>query len=364
MYWSTSVHPGQISNVDAVYIQQGSVSIRSNGLYRSTAATVRLVQDYVEGVEVVEHEALPAKFHVSDDKQVRFSGGNLQYLTETEQWIFAPTQYNIRGNANLRVTAAGDTVFGKALDLFGWSTRYRRAAFGISLYDQSRYQDTTFVDWGGNAIINSGNQPDQWRTLTQDEWLYLFRHTPWTIAQVEGVWGCMLVPDEDALPQKIAVDIIPNGTSDATSWKYTPADYQLNTYTAEQFEQMEVAGVVFLPFAGTRSLQNQVRNAGAEGIYWSSTYTGGTSKRAQRMCFDHRSAAVVGGAFNNAYSVRLVQDVAPETAVPTTTSAPETDVRKVLRNGQVLIERNGKTYTILGNDLTNDSPNPLKEGAQ
>lgn len=169
MYWSTSVHPGQISNVDAVYIQQGSVSIRSNGLYRSTAATVRLVQDYVEGVEVVEHEALPAKFHVSDDKQVRFSGGNLQYLTETEQWIFAPTQYNIRGNANLRVTAAGDTVFGKALDLFGWSTRYRRAAFGISLYDQSRHQDTTFVDWGGNAIINSGNQPDQWRTLTQDE---------------------------------------------------------------------------------------------------------------------------------------------------------------------------------------------------
>lgn len=350
MYWSTSVHPAQ-RNVEVVYIQQGSVSMRPNGLSRSMAATVRLVQDYVEGVEVVERETLPAEFPVSDDKQVRFSGGNLQYLTETEQWIFAPTQYNIRGNANLRVTAAGDTVFGKALDLFGWSTQYKRAAFGISLYNASLYKDTTFVDWGGNAIINSGNQPDQWRTLTQDEWLYLFRHTPWTIAQVEGVWGCMLVPDEDALPQKIAVDIITGGTPDATSWKYTPADYQLNTYTAEQFEQMEAAGVVFLPFAGTRSLQNQVRNAGAEGIYWSSTYTGGTSKKAQRICFDHRSAAVVGGAFNNAYSVRLVQDVTSGTAVPATASEPATTVRKVLRNGQILIEKNGKTYNILGQSL-------------
>lgn len=202
-YWSASVHPNQISNVDAIYMKKGLVQVREQGFYRSNACAVRLVQDYVEGVEVVEREALPAKFHVSDDKQVRFSGGNLQYLTETEQWIFAPAQYNIRGNANLRVTAAGDTVFGKALDLSGWSTRYKRAAFGISLYDASLYKDTTFVDWGGNAIINSGNQPDQWRTLTQDEWLYLFRHTPWTIVQVEGVWGCMLVPDEDALPHSL-----------------------------------------------------------------------------------------------------------------------------------------------------------------
>ena len=51
---------------------------------------------------------------------------------------------------------------------------------------------------------------------------------------------------------------------------------------------------------------------------------------------------------SNACAVRLVQDVAPETAVPTTTSAPETDVRKVLRNGRVLILRNNKTYTLTG----------------
>ncbi len=350
VYWSASVHPGGISNVDVIYMEQGQVAIREQGWDRSLAAAVRLVQDYVEGVEVVEREALPATFHVSEDKQVRFSGGNLQYLTETDQWIFAPTQYNIRGNANLRVTAAGDTVFGKAIDLFGWSTRYKRGAFGISLFDPSLYKDTAFVDWGGNAVINSGNQPDQWRTLTKDEWLYLLRHTPWTIARVEGIWGCMLVPDEDALPQKIAVDIITGGTPDATSWTYTLADYQLNIYTAGQFEQMEAAGVVFLPFAGTRNLKNQVRNVGTDGIYWSSTYTGGTSKTAQRMCFGNRSAAVVGGAFNNAYSVRLVQDVTSGTAVPATASDTATTVRKVLRHGQILIEKNGKTYTILGQE--------------
>jgi len=63
-----------------------------------------------------------------------------------------------------------------------------------------------------------------------------------------------------------------------------------------------------------------------------------------------------------AYDMTLTAEFAEDEhmAVDNTTLSPATEVRKVLRNGQVLIERGGKVYTITGQELTNDSPNPLK----
>ena len=71
------------------------------------------------------------------------------------------------------------------------------------------------------------------------------------------------------------------------------------------------------------------------------------------------------GVTDNPYLLTATEDLTleaqfvPTTAVENVSADGDTDVRKVFRNGQVYILRNGKIYTITGQDLTSDSPNDL-----
>ena len=240
-------------------------------------------------------------FSVSADKQVSFAKGNLQYQASTKTWRFAENQYDYIGSDNSNIS---DTYSGW-IDLFGWSGSTGSAKWGISTSaDYSDYSGD-FVDWGTNTI--GTDAPDTWRTLTIDEWQYLFMHTRWTMAKVNGTLGFMLLPADFVVPAGLTISILGDGNMSDNYKNFSESDYSANVYTVSQFSQLESAGVVFLPCAGCRG-GSSVIFVGSSGYYWSAT-PGGTAD-ARSMNFSSTYACTDGwGDRGNGQSVRLVQDL-------------------------------------------------------
>ena len=176
-------------------------------------------------------------------KRVWFSRGNLQYQASTDTWRFAENQYDYIGNAAGNNTAAGSRDTQSAwIDLFGWGTANNPTI---------TTGNSTFTDWGINAISNGGNTGNLWRTLTKDEWEYLLKSRPtasekrYAWATVNGIKGVILFPDD------WATDFTPGTIVSLSDW--------VNNYEAK--------GTVFLPAAGYRS-GTTVSSAGGCCYYW------------------------------------------------------------------------------------------------
>ena len=240
-------------------------------------------------------------FYVSADKQVSFAKGNLQYQASTKTWRFAENQYDYIGSDNSNIS---DTYSGW-IDLFGWSGNTATAKWGIGTSQSNSDYSGDFVDWGTNTI--GTDAPNTWRTLTYDEWQYLFMHTRWTMAKVNGTLGFMLLPADFVAPQGLSVSILGDGNMSDTYKNFSESDYSSNVYTVSQFSQLESAGVVFLPCAGYR-YGSSADGVGSGGYYWSAT-PGGTDY-ARDMDFYSAGANTYGWySRNGGLSVRLVQDL-------------------------------------------------------
>ena len=206
-------------------------------------------------------------FSVSASKQVYFSPGNLQYHPANKKWRFAANQADYVGSANSNIYA----TYNGWIDLFGWGTGNAPTK---SSTDYSDYQ--TFVDWGTNQI--GSDAPNTWRTLSKDEWVYIFYNRPnaqflFALGSVKGVNGTIILPDNWTTPAGVSfVASTTNGLSWQGSYYYNSngTNYGDNTYTSEQWSKMEQAGAVFLPASGLR-WGTGVRNVGNDGSYWSSS---------------------------------------------------------------------------------------------
>ena len=206
-------------------------------------------------------------FSVSAYHQVTFSPSNLQYHPKNDVWRFAENQWDYVGEANSNIAAAYDGW----IDLFGWGTgNYPTKSSTI----EEDYYD--FVDWGRNQIGDSS--PKTWRTLSKDEWNYIFYNRPnaqslFALGSVNGVNGTIILPDNWTTPAGVSfVASTTNGLSWQGGYYYNSngTNYGDNTYTSEQWSKMEQAGAVFLPASGSRSDTN-VGDVGNIGRYWSST---------------------------------------------------------------------------------------------
>lgn len=202
---------------------------------------------------VAGNGVLPGKFSVSSGKQIQFSQGNLQYQASTKTWRFAETQYDIIGTANTNISSS----YTGWIDLFGWGTGNKPTLASTNDKDYA-----TFTDWGVNKISNGGNKANMWRTLTHEEWEYLFQTR--TNAQnlcgqatVAGVHGFVFLPDNWSTPSTL-------------TWQAMPCDWTTNQYNVSDWSKMETAGAVFLPTAGRRA-GTEVYAFGTTGCYWSST---------------------------------------------------------------------------------------------
>jgi len=225
--------------------------------------------------------AINGKFSVSSSQKVYFSKGNLQYQGSTQKWQFAANQYNYIGNNNSNIAQN----YSGWIDLFGWGTSgwncgniYYRPHCSISSSIEygppGNYSLTGSYansDWGQyNAISNGGNVSRQWRTLTKDEWNYVFNMRTTTSgiryakAKVSNVNGVILLPDDWS-----------TSFYSLSNTNNSNASFSSNTITATQWATLEQHDAVFLPAAGYR-YGTSVNYVGSYGRYWSaSSYSSG-----------------------------------------------------------------------------------------
>lgn len=221
----------------------------------------------------IEHEregALSGWFSISEETQVRFAKGNLQYNAALNKWRFAENQYDFVGKDNENVSPD----YNGWIDLFGWGTsgwdcgsayyrpydtvmdsNYGPSEIGLGgIYDYS--------DWGCfNSIVNGGNDSAFWHTLDGPDWQYLlfYRHgMTYTYGIVHDVKGMLLFPDQWENPQGIAI----------TKSK----DCADNVFSVDQWNVLESEGVVFLPMAGSRIIGKYMGNDSlCSSWYWTSS---------------------------------------------------------------------------------------------
>lgn len=249
-------------------------------------------------------------FSISETRQVVFSPGNLQYCPKTDLWRFAPNQYDYIGEGNNYI---GQDYEGW-IDLFGWGTGDNPTLHTIDTQDYA-----TFTDWGINSI---GKDPQNtWRTLTNDEWNYLLFLRPnacayYTVAQVNGTNGLILLPDNWTAPKDI---VIASGMN-----TYVPGDdlyaaYQ--TFTVSEWKKLEKNGAIFLPAAGSRypadfyGTEINTSSFQEVGKYWTSTkyfvpgYDNWESGESYYLHF-YSGELYTRGHYNvYGFSVRLAKDI-------------------------------------------------------
>ena len=278
-----------------------------------------------------ENGASIAVFTVASGRTVHFSKGNLQFTTTgthatadggtaTGTWRFAEHQYDCRYAENTSISS----TYAGWIDLFGWGTSgwnsgavcYQpwSTSTGCSdYYPRCSYLNNLTgscanADWGVyNAISNGGNQAGMWRTLTNNEWDYLVRNrnastvsgvanARYAKATIGSVTGLIIFPDSFTMPTGISVA--------ASSINSGSAEYADNTYTTEQWSQLEANGAVFLPEAGYR---NDHMFLVGSGCYWSSTHCDNHSESAYLLHFIS-SVSTYFHYRSYGQSVRLVKD--------------------------------------------------------
>mgnify|MGYP004608888635 FL=1 len=355
-YSSSSLLENYSDNVWIVTFNHEEVYRHSNN--RNNGLSVRPVQDKQE--EEVEPAYVAKPFTVADGKQITFSGGNLQYTRSTQTWAFAEHQYDMLGTDNVDGGSKSyDATYGydktgsalaDKIDLFGWSGSTGSAKWGISTSTDNSDYSGDFVDWGTN--IGDGST---WYTLTADEWDYLLDERSdadqlVVVARIqlgEKIYanGLVLLPDDWTCPAGVTFN---SGFSNTYSVQ-AYADHR--TFTLSDWQQLEAAGAVFLPASGFRE-GSFVVYVQSSGYYWSAAPDG--SDKAYYMYFISDSYASYNYSRNrySGLAVRLVKDysnVSTDTATPS--AANTAIVRKVLRNGQILILRNGICYDLHGRIL-------------
>lgn len=209
-------------------------------------------------------------FSLSDQLQVYFSQGNLQYQASTQTWRFADNQWDYVGteipdqNGFYGGTVPGSSNHLISMDYSGWIDLFAWGSANCPTIINNM-TITDFVDWGTKPISNAGGHAYPWRTLTRDEWDYLLygRLTPsrarFTLGVVNNIRGLILLPD-DWTTSIYQLNHVNDGFN---------SHYEDNTIPEETWKDvLEAHGAVFLPWAGYRG-QNNVYAVGRIGRYWS-----------------------------------------------------------------------------------------------
>lgn len=312
------------------------------------------------------------KMWVSEDKQVYLSQGILMYNYNTYHARFADSQLDAYGS---------DPVNGY-MTMFGWSTT--GSNYGQSEYRYSQtgydYYSGDFVDWG--TLIGDG-----WRSLSAEEFVNMMDYThlidddfDWPLTGVKvckedgtPVWGTIIMPktwksfsdnDRTRFENPTTHDYFYHGGV------YNDIPLIANVL----WQQMEKDGAFFLPAAGTWGSGHH-EGLGYDpfdvaethsGHYWTSTpnpiildCNGIFTKNPVLYKHSHCLVRLVRDvpaeemdekpdwdALRKKYSEWLKEH--NEDGINDVKSAAPAAPTKVLRDGQILIIRDGNTYNTLG----------------
>lgn len=252
----------------------------------------------LDKIEVNIPTPIPTPYYsVSATKKVLFAKGNLQYIgSETPSyWQFAEHQYDFFGNNGQN---GGNHSINR--DLFGWGTNgkdngnyyYQPWNYKTNKYDASEGYGYGPVandylsnlegetDWGAVSFRDDDvyAKSKTWRTLTKDEWNYLFNSDNRKSSDgkllrgfgcINGKNGLFILPDN----WKEMIDFV--GIAD--DFNYGSANFSGNVVSVDKWAKMEEAGATFLPAAGYRHTTDDgstivVQEVNSVLNYWTSSY--------------------------------------------------------------------------------------------
>lgn len=245
------------SRCDMYYDKNGNMQVQlffysdKNGAWVHNATTFNYY--HMDDTDTIWNTVQSGAFSVSDTRAVRFSPGNLQYQPSTHTFRFAELQSDVIGDDNQRIQTAHATR--AWIDLFGWATALHPSEHSD---DISEYSD--FIDWGIHTIGDF--VPNTWRTMTADEWDYLFHgryraEELYAAGRVNNAYGIIILPDNFELPKNFAFKPGVEGWED-------------NKYNMKQWLVLEQMGAIFLPVGGHRN-GISIYHAFENGFYWSTT---------------------------------------------------------------------------------------------
>ena len=291
--WNTTQNPTTLDSFTTDGMGGGSFISTLSNLTENTTYYLRAYAINEAGTSYGEQlnfttpiaGAINGLFSVSDNKQVYFSQGNLQYQASTNTWRFADNQWDYVGSTVVETGTPGGTVAGSSnhliseyyegwIDLFGYGTSgydggyyvYPPYSISESVNNYPKGNLTQYSDWGYNSISNGGNVSGIWRTLTNNEWVYVFETRAtlsgirYAKAVVNNVNGVIILPDSWN-----------SGTYSINNFNQSDADYSNNTISSTLWTSIfEANGAVFIPASGNRRGTN-VNWVNHFGAYWSST---------------------------------------------------------------------------------------------
>lgn len=291
---------------------QGEVTLQKGYVY--TVGTERVSPFTIDGYS-------KCSYLVSPSTEVLFSAGNLQFQRYRSgssyryKWQFAENQRSYIGSSNVPF---GNT---KWLDLMGYGTStysgyepmnytdvyesYYNGNLSGSNYDWGVYNSTNPGFYYGSRLVNTEN----WRTLTAAEWTYLINRSGKSgLATVDGVKGLVLLPDygDGGSPWSLS-SALPTGST--VTFNASKTSWTANVYTAEQWDELENAGAIFLPAAGYREGTETVHAPGTTGYYWSATINPEDDYQGMALQITPGNVSVVATEKIYGCSVRLVIEV-------------------------------------------------------
>ena len=259
-YWSTDILLPEGGACEMWFgIQYANYNPGISGAFsRHNGISVRLACDTIVPEEMYVEKNLPGYFSVGENKHVKFSQGNLQYRASTDTWRFANEQYHC---VTLEKNKQISQTYNEWIDLLKFASSGYNGLYPWSNthYSSSDNITDTNYDWGQyNAIKNGGNTAGLWRTMTIDEWRYLFYYRDnasslFAFATIEDQPGIIVLPD--------------NYTNTTLNTGEAHLDWNSNVLNAEEWQSYENIGGVFLPANG--STLDDLNST--HGFYWSST---------------------------------------------------------------------------------------------
>lgn len=269
-------------------------------------------------------EAALGKFSVAPDKQVYFSTGNLQTNVVPLVFDFAKKQYQASGRYSYLYGTITYT------DMFGWSTAGSR--YGTCYAYNTDCGGHTTPDYSG-SFVDWGRDLKKWRTLSIEEWEYLFSYDTHSNSTrdglyaydvtVAGVEGCVILYPDNYKGKKVT-------------------DHDKNSYNSEaDWLKAEKKGVICLPPTGNILEDGSVVGLEGDqnvGSYWSSSSY--SSTEAHALAFNSFSGPFPKNLHgktwfsrSTGFAVRLVWDAdgtvpdyTPSLEIPDTPDTPDTPV--------------------------------------
>ena len=288
-------------------------------------------------------KTLTGRFAVSATEYVTFAQGNLRYKATTDQWCLANNQYDMIGAAN---TKASDTYSGW-IDFFcfgtsgvaakPWETSKTASDYAIPSEITGTIAGTDY-DWTHyNTIVNDGGYT--WRLLSVAEWEYLLNTraeaaTKQGQALVANIKGTILLPDNWTCPAGL-------------SFTPTPNNFTANVYTFEQWQQLEEAGAVFLPATGYRYGTTLMAQGNGQAFYWTGDFGDNSTAKVLSISGTNKPN-IIDAMRTYGCPIRPVRAATAEGFDNTNAKAKAV---KVLRDGILLIEKNGKLFTAQGAEI-------------